>query len=392
MIRTDNRHQTVSLILGHIQFVAVITSTLLCAQNMVPLFEQPARVIVPYLDAYITENSVGKQYPLSCKEVTRYCHRAHQVIYHERVLISQLNGDRARIRTPTCHWSDRPNDGCYYWVDARGLLAEHDIPAPEQAHLPTGQAGCPELVLIDPHMLADGTVLSVGTIARIERTSAHGHWIWLLDGRTKSCHLEYIPHHAARVCPSRTSAQHKRVQFFVDLIRHIAKPAPYERYIPYTWGGASATYRIARHEVIERENECFYAPHAQPASGFDCSGLIWRCAQAAQLNWLWRNTGMMYTHGKQLKRDTHCRNGDLIIWPGHVIIITDADHQQVSHAEGYTAFHGKGAIYTTDIDTIFQDIRSLKELKKKIDTAKSLTLASKNQKIITNARVIRITD
>ena len=159
-----------------------------------------------------------------------------------------------------------------------------------------------------------------------------------------------------------------KVNLFVNLIREWAHTP--DGKIPYAFGGVSYTknyVKTCEKKFIEengkklktyQNNENEYGPH----TGVDCAGLIYRCAQIAQLPLYSKNTSAMNHYLRPLKQSESIENGDIIFYiPGHVMVVTDKDENLVVESQTHSLDYG--FVHETEIRNIFSNIRNFNDLK-----------------------------
>ena len=155
-----------------------------------------------------------------------------------------------------------------------------------------------------------------------------------------------------------------RRQQFVALVRSWAHQA--NGFIPYVWGGCSFTHTSWPHTFDEIEtdnNQSYFALKNYlhtPKPGLDCSGLVYRAAQLVGIPYFCKNTFTIEHTLTRLQPGQQLREGDLIVVPGHVMIVSDIANNLLVEARSY--HHGHGKVHEIELGKVFKDITSYTDL------------------------------
>jgi hypothetical protein len=117
---------------------------------------------------------------------------------------------------------------------------------------------------------------------------------------------------------------------------------------------------VTRNELNQTISYYQRAPAGREKSGFDCSELVWRVAQMAGVDYVFKNTGMIEQQGTLLPEHEPLRSGDLIWIRGHVMIADDVLHNKLAEAASYGA--GFGRVHEIDLVKRFYGISTYREL------------------------------
>lgn len=290
------------------------------------------------------------------------CQRAHQALANEVVTIVERKGNLVKIACDTVAYGHDENTGKplnTFWVHKKHLIFFKHL-APELLYAFPAPQGATDttLVLRLPwkqyslgtrfvHALEHDTEAVYGALLV---TSQHPHAIKVLQ----------IPRSLSRLELPLTPQQQRAhfVQLAYNVIDY-AQQSTTGSVIPYVWGGSSFvhTYEDAfwlRNNIIKR-----HVPH-MPYTGYDCSEFILRLAQACGIPYVAKTTTMIAQMLKPLKRGEQLENGDIIWFPGHVIIVSDVAHHEMIEARGYKGGYGK--VHCIKLAECFRGIATYKQL------------------------------
>jgi len=141
--------------------------------------------------------------------------------------------------------------------------------------------------------------------------------------------------------------------------------------VPYVWGGMSPPWGTSLADNQFEETEAIYGAkpgtaftrqdgNAYPKTGFDCSGIILRAAQACGIPYFFKNTTTAGKHLRTLADDEALEDGDLILIPGHIMVISDVEKNMLIDSCGYAS--GFGCVREIELNKVFRDIATYDEL------------------------------
>ncbi|MCH9632174.1 MAG: hypothetical protein S4CHLAM6_05030 [Chlamydiae bacterium] len=148
--------------------------------------------------------------------------------------------------------------------------------------------------------------------------------------------------------------------------------------IPYVLGGWSWTVTCNNDDFeILQESETEYSIHRKKwkhssKSGFDCMGIIGRAAQVCDIPFYIKNTTTLLKDLKALEKSDQVSEGDMIWYPGHVMVVSSVKKGLVIEAVGYE--RGDGKVEEHSIEKVFQDVHSFEELKNRVLEKKATTV------------------
>jgi hypothetical protein len=161
--------------------------------------------------------------------------------------------------------------------------------------------------------------------------------------------------------------------------------------IPYVWGGKSMGYRLIHNDFyISKEKRDSqevtywnrpdkYKTVFSGHMGCDCSGLILLAARVAGLNYNYCNTATIYKFLKPLKSE-NIVDGDLIWFPGHVMLVSDVSKNLLIESRAYGS--GYGMVHSIPLNEAFFNINSYTELVQCYFKQKPLKLKNSYGKVV----------
>lgn len=308
------------------------------------------------------------------------CPRIHQFIYNEvgRKVQTSDNGQEILVEFPHlfCE-NDKREKSSQFWLLSKALVAlsqvqkacvDACIPEPLDCSKPCDQH-CREhvLTLVLPWK-DDATGLTYSAGTRFKRATGldtpEAYGVTLLDCISFEPRTALIERAKSLVDYPRT-AQEARV-LFVGILRKWATLEPGK--IAYLWGGCSIieTYKEDEFSRVSEKRgndsfECWQRPaKSAPRGGCDCSGLILRAAQIAGLPYYFKNTRTLGLNLRDLQDGEELENGDLILLPGHVIVVSDRAKNELIQAVSYSS--GYGVLHTLTLERDMEGVRTYADL------------------------------
>lgn len=228
---------------------------------------------------------------------------------------------------------------------------------------------------------------SVGTrfIRESDDDTKNSYAVLIYDGNRLK--ISYVPKSYAIVNYPKNFQE--SISLFLSIIKKWI--FGYENVLPYLWGGASYVERCQDNNFF-LSTKTFgnkkilvwsrYSNNLFPYTGFDCSTLILRAAQIVGLPYYCKNTNTIIRTLRPLKRNEKLENGDLIWYPGHILIVSDIIKNKVIEAAGYIV--GFGKLHEISLSKIYQNINTYKELIKAYHEKKSICRLSDTGSVTRN--------
>ncbi len=316
------------------------------------------------------------QLPL-CSQKAPACSRLHQLLFNEIVTVIEEKNDEVRIIVPNLFFetAGTTKKNSTYWALKKNfvsleILKKNNIHA---AMLPQPiQYDDTKIVKIQPRMTLTlllphhdeqtNHTFSVGTRFVIKNNNVTNVSVYVLNADASKITTMLIPKKITLV-ENKNQTQEERIKTFLTLIKVWAHPK--QGFIPYVWGGCSYTHTCL-HDAFTKKPSSLNTYHREnyckgvTKTGFDCTGLLARAAQAAGMPYYFKNSTTILHHLKELTPKDSPESGDIIWLPGHIMIISDAKKNLVIEARSYD--HGWGKIHEAHIRAIFKNANTLKEL------------------------------
>lgn len=336
--------------------------------------DRRAVVIVPVADLVgqpLGHATKYKKIPL-CGGKNRHltCKRLHQLLFNETVEIVQEHGDEVMITIPHAFYitasTNLPQTS--YWTLKSNLLPLEKLShktlecIPEPLSYTNASSPSPSIItlsfpLYDP---TQKVTFSAGTrFIGTYQPETDTYLVQIIDPHTLSCRCMRI---ARTFCIFPTPVHTKRNQL-ITLIKSWIQA--YQGCIPYVWGGCSFTAPCADNAIREYTTKhgsyfSLKSKQSTPHTGFDCSGIIVRAAQIVGIPYFCKNTFTIEKTLPHLHKGQKLEIGDLIVIPGHVMIISDLTNNLLIEARSYQ--HGYGKLHEIPLEKVFKGITSYTQL------------------------------
>ena len=358
-----------------------ILSLLLFAAHIV---SEKALVIAPVID--LTTHPTNENIPAAPKNyLSGACPRIHQAIFNEIVDIKTVSGRNAKIEiSNTFTQNNEKTKEASYWCSTKNLLFLSKLDAtliPDPIDFNKKADYSKEtLVLTNPFYAKEtGLKYSAGTRFVLKDGLAQ-----IYDKNSKEFLEIEIPQKYWIKEKNRTYEE--KLKIFCNLLENWASQK--NECIPYIWGGCSfvKTYKNNFNEKGEVGKEFYEVAgcDSDPKTGFDCSGVILRAAQISGFDYYFKNTSTIL---KNLTPTKDIKNGAILVWPGHVIVITDSNKGMMVEAGGYSC--GFGCLHKIKLQDFFEGIKSTIDLEKAIKKNRPLLRLNPSKEVVQKIQSIK---
>lgn len=370
------------------KFFIYLCTLILLTTNIYGI-EVPAITIVPIADlvgdslqniSNSSEITNGYKALPVCGHHLNGCLRLHQSIFNEQITIIEEKGDEVRIKITNLFFEQENSLIKYdtFWSLRSNFIPISELkknnisldsfPQPIIAQVPP--KNYKTLTLIYPWYNKDTkTTYSAGTRFVIARKNNNKKTIcvYVFNPHNKKVIHSQIPTSLYYINEELTD-NHQKIQDFVSILKKWAHPL--NGFIPYVWGGISfvttcndTQFTKKTVKAVNNLQTTVYSwpscDHA-PKSGFDCTGLVARAAQIVDIPYYFKNTTTLTKYLKPLAIDQLPEEGDLIWFPGHVLVIADCKQNTIIEARSYG--QGFGKVHELPINKAFKGINSIQEL------------------------------
>ena len=298
--------------------------------------------------------------------------RLHQLVFNHPVYILKEFGHEAFIEAPGLIAMSKGKP-----VPLRGwVLKKHLTPMsaiykrrfneasfPDPIGIGIKKGSGPELALIAPYKIPEaGITLSAGTHFVIEKETQSAFQTSIWDNKKQTFHTLSIPKKIALAKLELT--KEAAIDRFVKLIRFWSTQK--EGFIPYVLGGCSwlRNYEKLTFNRVKGPDRKVTFERAEKEggqhSGYDCSSIVYTAAQIAGIPYGCKNTRSIHYFLKPMRKNERIEKGDLILIPGHVVVISSVRPLRIAQARGYAS--GFGRVCESNARDLFQGVRTVEDL------------------------------
>jgi len=363
-------------------------------------------------DSSVSKFKIYETFPLESQKGTFYCKRIHQLIFNEVVDVIDETNYEIKIKIPNCFYVDSQGiKQTTYWARKSDFitfdqLIKHNL---QTSHIPkpihynnnishkethsfrkkiksvyknlknwisrskqhTPQPTDQNYVTLTFPFYDKKTKQTFSTGTRFVKASKQNNQkytqVYIFDKRNNTFTTTLMPQEKLYNNTQKSNAEKKAA--FVRLLKKWANH--YNGFIPYVWGGCSFTHLCKKNTIKtvllnkKKNNKRVQVytrpdfPH-KPIPGFDCSGLVLRAAQICNIPYFCKNTTTIKKSLSQVNSYKNLKNGDLIVYSGHVIIISDKKHNKILEAR--TNEFGTGKVHEIALSKAFHNIQSYQDL------------------------------
>lgn len=327
------------------------------------------------------------------------CPRIYQLLFNEIVKIVKIEDQNSLISIENVFCIQDGQKSCQrYYISNKSILIISDtipdnaFPSPRNSkNRSSDNTVTLKLPFYDSYT---DLTFSAGTRFVSKKTSSNKIIISIFNPKDHTINLSSIDKRF--ICYPSKSIKKKQAQF-VEILKEWANNT--KGFIPYVWGGASFTnyYNyddITINNFISAENlsaQFYDRPNYKYniKTGFDCSGLILSAAQICEIPYFYKNTTTLGHYLKPLTANQKVEAGDLILFKGHVQIISDLKKNYIIEAVGY--MQGYGKVHEKHISSIYKNIDNINQLAKAYFADSSLERIAENgnSEIIKNFKILK---
>lgn len=294
------------------------------------------------------------------------CRRSHQGLFNEVVTIVQEQTDEVQVSFSNIIYGfdeQTKEPLSTFWVQRKQLLflRELESQGADLSVFPPPQGLFSRLTLM---LRFPWQKYSVGT--RFVRVPAYDteteYGVRLFDTNKHRAFITKIPRDRALI-ESKLDPQAGRklfVKLANDLLDYVQALPGGTKVIPYVWGGSSCI-SFSEDTKMSNDGQCWVRPEVSGMyTGYDCSELVWRLASMSGVKHPYKTTLTLWEQGHVLTPDEQVEDGDLIVIPGHVMIVSNKEKNEIIHARGYQS--GYGSVHRVSLENLFQGITTYDQL------------------------------
>lgn len=358
---------------------------------------QKAVTIVPVAD--LVGQSIGKEKYNTIALFThpvQFCPRMHQLIYNEVVTIVEEKGEEVCILLDSVFYeiAGNPSPQNTYWTLKKNILPLETIkkrgislatiPNPIDFNNPQSLYDQSIVSLALPfHDITNNRTYSAGTrfVKASSQSTKDKISVFAFDHSCTKSSIIHLPRSLCILSEHQKTEREKKSDF-LRLLTIWAHQL--NGFIPYVWGGCSFTSLAHAHHFVSNQigQTHVYQPSTpmkHPYAGLDCAGLITRAAQLCGIPYFFKNTATLTNHLKEITRLHDVQEGDLIWFPGHVMVISSCKPAKIIEARAYGQGYGK--IHELPLRDVFKGIDSLEKLFTHLEEKKALSRLARDGSI-----------
>ena len=355
-----------------------------------------AFVVVPVVDLVGKPLCLGRKkenpymrydnLPLQSNVGSPCCMRLHQLVFNDVVEILESTTHEVKVKISNAFYVTRNNikyPQNIYWADKKNFITFNQLKKcgistvciPKSIHYKHRDfAKSNENIITLKLPFYDPTTeqtFSAGT--RFVRTKKTASLTSLLDLNDKQvevfvfdksdyrCKKIRIPRIICQAYNAKNN-QEKRKNF-INLVKTWANL--YGGFIPYVWGGCSFTNICKKDDIVAKVYQgvpVYVRPSYKHVllAGLDCSGLVIRAAQTCGIAYFCKNTFTITQYLPKIHTIKELNNGDLLVYNGHVQIVSDIKNNKLIEAR--TNKYGCGKIQEMSLCDVFKGVTSYKQL------------------------------
>lgn len=348
--------------------VLISVSSFLCARTWYGKEAEHLAVFKdPVVDLYVNL-PIQQSSPLSGAGYSDgICRRAHQGLCNEVVTIVDRKGQHVKMACDTVVYGFDPDYASLgkplntFWVHKKHLIFFNHL---DDAYL---------YAFPGPREQTNNTLVlrfpwkqySLGTrfVRALEHDTEDTYGALLVSSHPHKIKVLQIPKSHVRLEVPLTSEQRRAyfVQLAYDIIQFAQRDCA-DGIIPYVWGGSSFVHSY-QDQNFSLQNKRWERPGKRnPYNGYDCSELVLRLAQVSDIPYLCKTTVVIEKLMRPLSKTDRLESGDLIRFPGHVMIVGNIARNELIEAAGYGG--GFGKVQVMKLSQRFAGIQNYKQLRR----------------------------
>lgn len=372
-----------------------------------------AVVIVPVADTtghFMGSKNDYKKFAFAPNNGDHSCPRFHQLLFNEIVKIVKERGEEVEAEFLNVFYVDllgRKSRG--FWTLKKNLLylekispelISKTLPKPYTSDIVKNISKTNKVLTLTLPWYDKVTQknYSAGTrfVRNYKEDTKDSYSIFLLNNNMQSVAALVKKTHAVIDVPDDSE---KRVENFITLMKFwITQSEKKKQAIPYVWGGCSfiktydSVFWLEKGKNHDVYTEAWMRPEKNiPFTGLECSSLIFRAAQICNMPYYLKNSATIASCLDHLGVQDKIMNGDIIWYPGHVVIVSDVKNNMVLESSGYMLGYGK--VHELPLEKMFNNIQTFQQLKEALhNKAQLIRLDSegKKYKTIKQFKVMKI--
>lgn len=354
-----------------------------------PLYSniQPGICCVPIADLTMqrpqSEKPIGTIGMAPETDYNSTLNRVSQLCLNDPVFITEEKNNHYIVTVPGRYYGTSPTKkNNSFWIEKQAITRrEHEIHAHKRVY-----------TLIPLFIPELACTISAGTCFTLHTDSSDHYMCSSIHPPTKKEIKVLLP--KKYCCLPYKNPQDRRAAF-VKIVRYWAQQKP--KKIPYVLGGSTIIDLCTPNNFTlapssRKNNKVYMRPEAQPPyTGLDCAHLVFLAARTSGISITGTNTLALMQELKPLGMREYPQAGDIALWKGHVIIITDTKKGLLAEARGYPS--GYGIVQEIPFSEQFKNIATTDQLVNAYRTKKPIMRLNKEGRgvqIITDLKLYKL--
>lgn len=284
--------------------------------------------------------------------------RIAQLLFNQPVIIKEERKAEVKIEVPYLKYANKNSFHWSYWTLKSNIQL---LSSKNKKYLPL--TGAKNFTLKESCTLK-GITYSAGTHFVIAKEYKNTYSVFVYNPKKNTFELVKIKKNLGIHAPVKFKDKQK---LFVDICKEWANKKNY--FIPYVFGGLSVNTPLKKTNYFTKEvhftkkkPSIFYERpgNKKVKEGLDCARMILRAAQMSGLPLKAINTTALRKTLQPLKKHEAVENGDILIWKGHVAMISDVKKGLIVEARSYDSDYGQ--IHEIPYSQQLKDITSTQKL------------------------------
>lgn len=343
-------------------------------------------VIIPVADAVIKSmksydnaksvDELYKELPMSPEKGLYGFLRLHQLLFNEVVSVLKVEDQEVECQFPGFFYTDKFGlKHNSFWILKKNILMLKDINSYILRSIPQPFRDFENNLFLNNILTLSWPwydcvtkrTYSAGTrfVRLAKKDNNNSYAILIFDNEKMKSLVAYVPHSLAVV--NYPKDYDEALRKFVLLLKSWVYSN--SGFIPYLWGGASFTKKIAKNNFslvnksfLNKEISIWIRPDYKNkvSTGYDCASLVLRAAQIIGMPYFCKNTSAISQTLRPLKVDEVLEEGDLIWLPGHVLVVSDIKNNKVIEQAGYSS--GYGILHEIELEKVFNKVKTYSDL------------------------------
>jgi hypothetical protein len=267
------------------------------------------------------------------------CPRIAQLLFNQPVIIKRTRGKEVELEVPYLPYSYKNRLYTLYWTLASNITKLTDQ---NKSFVPVNN---PDSFMLSKPITYKTLSYTAGTEFICKKKNTHNTLVHAYNPTTKKIDTLTLKNSWGLTIPKDFKGKQK---LFVQLCKEWADTT--HGFIPYVFGGISigkplqdSTYMAKKVTFTKGKASTFFTRPTEntPSQGIDCARIITRAAHMSGLPLYATNTTAFKQVLKPLQKGETAQDGDIVLWNGHVAVISDVEKGLFVEARSYDGGYGK---------------------------------------------------